>query len=143
MWTPATKKLVEAFLAADIPLNKLHNPHIVKLFTDLRQKVPSESTCWTHVNQLAEKELKHVCGLLQGKIFLMVDESEIDKKKFLNILAGNVEVPDKMYLLKCTEFESVNQVTESTKIDDLLRTLAAPRENFVLLLSNTAAYMTV
>ena len=58
-------KLVSAFLAADIPLHKLRNPHIVKLFTDLGQQMPSESACRQYVQTLAEKEQDRVKELLK------------------------------------------------------------------------------
>ena len=50
-------ELVEAFLAADIPLLKINNPKIRQLFTKLGQPVPSESSCRVHMSKLAEKEV--------------------------------------------------------------------------------------
>ena len=76
------------------------------------------------------------------KVFLVVDESEIDKKKYLNVLVGDINVPEKTYLLDCSVVETVNQNVMCTKIDDCLWNLDIPRENFVLLLSDAASYMT-
>ena len=74
-------QLVEAFLSADIPLKKIRNPLIV--FTDLVQAVPSETMCREHVRELAESEQGRIKELLMDKkVFLVVDESEIDKKKY-------------------------------------------------------------
>ena len=145
---PKTKKdfkaqLVEAFLSADIPLKKIRNPLIVQLFTDLGQAVPSETMCREHVHELAESEQGRIKELLMDKkVFLVVDKSEIDKKKYLNVLVGDINVPEKTYLLDCSVVETVNQNVMCAKIDDCLRNLDIPRENFVLLLSDAASYMT-
>ena len=75
-------QLVEAFLSADILLKKIRNPLIVQLFTDLSQAVPSETMCREHVHELAESEQGHIKELfMDKKVFLVVDESEIDKKE--------------------------------------------------------------
>ena len=80
LFLPQTKKdfktkLVEAFLAADIPLKKLQNSHIRELFTNLGQAVPSESACRAHVETLAEQEMDNIKKKLAGKdIIMVVDE---------------------------------------------------------------------
>ncbi len=136
-------KLVSAFLAADIPLHKLRNPHIVKLFTDLGQQMPSESACRQYVQTLAEKEQDRVKELLKDKsVFIVIDESEVGKQKYINVLAGDIEVPEKTYLVECCVTETANQTIICTKIDDSLRKLKVKRENFSLLLSDAASYMT-
>ena len=48
-------ELVEAFLAAEIPLFKINNPKIRQLFAKLGQPVPSESSCHVHMSKLAKK----------------------------------------------------------------------------------------
>ena len=68
--------------------------------------------------------------------------SEIDKKKYLNVLVGDINVPEKTYLLDCSVVGTVNQNVMCAKIDDCLRNLDIPRENFVLLLSYAASCMT-
>ena len=66
-------------MSADIPLFKLRNPHIVSLFADLGQAVPSETVCRDYVHELAEAETSHIQQRIQGKkVFLIVDESEFD-----------------------------------------------------------------
>lgn len=145
---PTTKKdfkekIVEAFLAADIPLKKLRHPHIVKLFTDLGQGVPSESACREHVHVLASAETVRVKdSLIDKKIFMVIDESEVDGTKYLNVLVGDVGIPERTYMLDCSEIAIVDQHRVSAKIDDCLRILNCPRENFVLFLSDAASYMT-
>ena len=88
------RKLVEAFLAADIPLFKLQHPQIRQLFTHLGQPVPSESSCREHVDKLAVDEKQRLEKRLHNKnTFLVVDESEINGSKYLNILIGDTAVP--------------------------------------------------
>ena len=103
--------------------------------------MPSETACRVYVHQLTEVKTSHIQQIIQGKeVFLIVDEKEFDNK-FLNILLGNIETPEKTYLVDCSIVETVNQAAMSTKIDDCLRSLQVPRENFALLLSDTASYM--
>ena len=51
-------------------------------------------------------------------------------------------MPEKTYLLDYSVIETVNQNVMCAKIDDCLQNLDIPRENFVLLLSDAASYMT-
>jgi len=136
-------KLVEAFLSADIPLYKLQNEKIKELFTSLGQPVPSESNCRAHVSELAEEGIKVLEERFRGKkIFIVADESEIDGSKYFNILIGDISVPEKTYVLDCSIVETMNQQVVTTKIDDALKKLNIERNNFVLLVSDAARYMT-
>ena len=145
---PATKKdfkakLVESFLSADIPLHKLQNPKIRGLFTDLGQSVPSESACRGHVQTLAASEFQRIKDLLRDKtIFMVIDESEISKTKYLNVLVGDTAAPEKTYFVDCSVVQSVNQAVIAAKVDDTLWNLGVQRNNFLLLLSDAASYMT-
>ncbi len=145
---PATKKdfkakLVESFLSADIPLHKLQNPKIEGLFTDLGQLVSSESACRGYVQTLAASEFERIKDLLHDKtIFMVIDESEISKTKYLNVLVGDTAAPEKTYFVDCSVVQSVNQAVIAAKVDDTLRNLGVQRNNFLLLLSDAASYMT-
>ena len=66
----------------------------------------------------------------------------MDKKKFINVLAGDVDAPEKTYLVDCSVTETVNQSIICTKLDDCLKKIDIPRNNFLLLLSDAATYMT-
>ena len=105
--------------------------------------MPSESSCRAHVDTLASKELQRIKDCLHGKrVFLVVDESEIEQKKYLNILVGDTAAPETTYVADCSIVETVNQQIVATKIDDVLRKLDVEWNNFVLLLSDAARYMT-
>ena len=87
-------------------------------------------------------EVDRVCEILLDKIiFMVIDESEISGCKYLNTLVGDIEVPETTYLLHCKILcTSSNQQTIA--VDDAIRTLQANRNNFVLLLTDAARYMT-
>ena len=82
-------ELVKTFLAADIPLHKLYNPHVIQLFKNLSQKVPSETVCRDYVKTLANNKQDCLKYLLKDKyIFIIINESEADKMKFINVIMG-------------------------------------------------------
>ena len=135
-------KLVEAFLTADISLFKLQHPQIPQLFIHLGQPVPSESSCREHVDKLAVDEKQRLKERLHNKnTFLVVDESEINGSKYLNILIGDTAVLVTTYVLDCSIVETVNQQVVTVKINDALKKLDIQRHNCVLL-SDAARYMT-
>ena len=92
-------KLVETFLADDIPLKKLQNSRVRQLFTDLGRAMPSESACQAHVEILAEQEMDRIKKKLTGKdISMVLDESEVSKNKYINVLVGDTAEPEKTFL---------------------------------------------
>ena len=146
---PVTKndfktKIVEAFIAADIPLFKLQNARIRGLFTDLGQPLPSESACRAHVDNLTQADIERLKQYFnKGKnIFMVFDESNINNTNYVNILMGDTSVPEKTFVVKCSEVATVNKHVVAVMLDDALRKLEIQREKFVLLLSDSASYMT-
>ena len=99
-----------------------------------------QKLCAETVKTLANNEQDHLKYLLKDKcIFIVIDESEVDKTKFISVVVGDIDVPEKTYLIVT---ETVNQSIICMKIDDILRKLDIARENFLLLLSDVASYMT-
>ena len=143
-WRDYVGKVTSAFLSADIPLYKLRNPEMQSLFQFLGRKAPSESACRKRVDDMGKCEVDRVCEILLDKIiFMVIDESEISGCKYLNTLVGDIEVPETTYLLHCKILStSPNQQTIVHAVDDAIRTLQANRNNFVLLLTDAARYMT-
>ena len=130
-------------MSADIPLHKLQNAHIRLLFTDLGQPVPSESSCRAHVDKLAAEQMIRLKERLQNKnVFVVIGESEVSGSRYLNILIGDTKMPEIVYVLDCSVVETVNQQVVIAKIDDALKKVDIQRNNFVLLLSDAARYMT-
>ena len=74
---------------------------------------------------------------------MVVDESDINKKEFLNILVGKLTAPEKTLLFNCkTLSQSVNSNIVTREIDDLVHSLGVARETFCLFLTDGARYMT-
>lgn len=137
-------KIVGAFLSADIPLYKVHNQEMKSLFAYLGRPLPSESSLRSRVTALSEHEDLRVKQLLVGKkVFLLTDESEINGKKYFNTLVGAIDDPENTYLVDCRVCEvSADSQYVVRLIDDILKSLAVAREDFALLLSDAARYMT-
>ena len=84
-------ELVKTFLVAGILLHKLRNPHVIQLFKNLSQKMPSETVCRDYVKTLANNEQDRLKYLLKDKcVFIVIDESEVDKTKFINVIVGDL-----------------------------------------------------
>ena len=66
----------------------------------------------------------------------------MDKTKFINVIVGDTDVPEKMHLIECCITETMNQSIICMKIDSILCKLDIARENFLLLLLDAASYMT-
>ena len=76
---------------------------------------------------LAEREEKCIHETLQkGKIFVVIDKTEINGKKFINCLVGNIGVPAVTILADCSSLENSVSSTAVTQIfDDVRRKLDA------------------
>ena len=102
-----------------------------------------QKLCAETMSRLANNEQDRLKYLLKDKcIFIVIDEGEVDKTKFINVIVGDIDVPEKTYLIECCVTETVNQSIICMKIDDILHNLNIARENFLLLLSDAASYMT-
>ena len=114
--------LVKTFLAADIPLDKVRSKHVIHMFEALGHRMPCKTACREQVTSLADNEHDRLRKLLKDKLaFIVIDESEVDKKKFINVLAGDVDALEKTYLVDCSVTETVNQSIICTKLDDCLK----------------------
>ena len=114
-------ELVKIFLAADFPLHKLCNPHVVQLFENLGQKMPSETVCRDYVKTLANNEQDCLKYLLKDKcIFIVIDENEVDKTKFINVIVRDIDMLEQIYLIECCVTETMNQSIICMKIADVL-----------------------
>lgn len=137
------KKLVNAFLEANIPLHKLAHPSIRQLFQETGRTVPSATSCRNVVDQLSQEAFDEVRKKLSNKkIFLMVDESEVSGAKFVNVLVGSLDNPHITYLWRCEHMESaINAQLIIHQVDDAVKDLGVARQDFSLLVSDAARYM--
>jgi hypothetical protein len=138
-----SKMIIEAFLQADIPLEKLKNKNIKHLFSYLKVNVPSVSTARRTVKSLATKHFENLKKFFIGKqVFLIVDETEIKDKKYFNILCGSIEDTTDIKIIECIQVDgNINSLKTETFILDALERYNIKTENFMLLISDAASYM--
>ena len=119
------EKVTKAFLCADITLHKLRNSHLSSLFKELGNPSTSEGKCRSKVEKLAKKEALQLKDYLKDQeMFIIVDESDINGKEFLNILVGKLTAPEKTLLFNCkTHSQSVNNNIVTRQIDDAVHFL--------------------
>ena len=75
-----------------------------------------------------------------------MDEAEIAKQKYINVLVGSVEAPNQTFLVGCHPLDSGSNVNSSIILhnaDDILRQLEINRESFSLFLTAAARYMSL
>ena len=141
------EQIVSSFLAADIPLQKLNHPSLKSLFATMGKVLPSETAARTCFAKLASQKKEQIQELLRDKkIFLIVDEAEIAKQKYISVLVGSLDAPNKTFLVDCHPLDSGSNVNSSSilhTVDDILRQLEIKRENFSLFLTDAARYMSL
>ena len=128
------EQVVSSFLAADIPLHKLNHPCSKSLFARMGKVLPSETAARACVAKLAFQKEEQTQELLRDKkIFLIVDEAEITKQKYISVLEGSLHAPYQTFLVNCHPLDSGRNVNSSIilhTVDDILRQLEIKRENF-------------
>ena len=128
------EQIVSSFLAADIPLHKLNHPSLKSLFARMGKVLPSETATRACVAKLASQKEEQIQKLLRDKkIFLIVDEAEVAKQKYISVLVGSLDAPNQTFLVNCHPLDSGRNVNSSIilhTVDDILRQLEIKRENF-------------
>ena len=107
----------------------------------------SETAARASVAQLASQKEENIREILRDKkVFLVVDEAEVDKQKYIDVLVGSLDTSNKTFLIECPPLESSSNVNSSIilhTVDDVLRQLGTKRENFALLLTDAARCMSL
>ena len=141
------EQVVSSFLAADISLYKLNHPSLKSLFATTGKVLPSETAARTCVAKLASQKEEQIQELLRDKkVFLIVDEAEIAKQKYISVLVGSLDAPNQTFLVDCHPLDSGSNVDSSIilhTVDDISRQLEIKRENFSLFLTDAAWYMSL
>ena len=78
------------------------------------------------------------------KVFLIVNEPEVAKHKYINELVGSLDAPNQTFLVDCHPLDSGSNVNSSIilhTVDGILRQLKIKHENFSLFLTEAARYM--
>ena len=70
--------------------------------------LPSETAARACVAKLASQKEKQIQELLRGKkIFLIVDEAEVVKQKYISVLVGSLDTPNQTFLVNCIHLTAV------------------------------------
>ena len=113
----------------------------------MEKVLPSETAARACVAKLASQNEEQIQELLlDKKFFLIVDEAEIAKQKYIIVLVGRLDAPNQTFLVDCHPLDSGSNVNSSIilhTVDDILRQLEIKRENFLLFLTDAARYMSL
>ena len=119
------EQVVSSFLAADIPLHKLNHPSLKSLFATMGKVLPSETAARACVAKLVSQKEEQIQELLRDKnIFLIVDEAEIAKQKYISVLVGSLDAPNQTFIVDCHPLDSDSNVNSGIilhTVDDILR----------------------
>ena len=106
----------------------------------------SETAALACVAKLASQKEQQIQELLHDKKFLIVDEAEVAKQKYVNVLVGSLDAPNETFLVNCHPLDSSSNVNSSIVLHtevDILRQLVLKRESFSLFLTDAARYMSL
>ena len=141
------EQVVSSFLAAGIPLHKLNHRSLKSLFATTGKVLPSQTAARACLAKLASQKEEQIQELLRDKkMFLIVDETEIAKQKYISVLVGSLDAPNQTFLVDCHPLDSGSNANSSIilhTVDDILRQLEIKRENFSLFLTGAARYMSL
>ena len=108
--------------------------------------LPSETAAWACVAKLASQKEEQIQELLVTKKFLIVDEAEIAKQKYISVLVGSLDAPNQTFLVDCHPLDSASNVNSSVilhTVDDILQQLEIKCKNFSMFLTGAARYMSL
>ena len=74
-------------------------------------------------------------------MFFVADEGDVNGAKYLNILGGEIDNLQTVYLLDVVPVDNINQNIVCQKLDDTSRKFNIDRANVLLFLSDAASYM--
>lgn len=109
-------RMTNAFIAADIPLNKLNNPVLRKFLTDEipHQKLPHSSTLRRNLKKLYLLKMKRIKNYFRNEdVFFIVDESpDCESRNVVNVIVGQLNGKKPNMALLSVEYPTkVNDVT--------------------------------
>ena len=109
--------------------------------------LPPETTARVCVAKLTCQKEEQIQELLrEKKIFFKVDEADVAKQKYINVLVGNLDAPNRTFLVDCHPVDSGSNINSNIilhSVGDILRQLEIKRENFSLFLTGAARYMSL
>jgi hypothetical protein len=75
---------VDAFTSADIPFKKCNNKN-GRTFYVIGFNIPSEATARNFYSEIMQKKLKNLRVVFEKQVFIIIDESEIQRSKYINV----------------------------------------------------------
>ena len=128
--------------SCNIPLSKMRDEQFKNFFKDLGYIVPSETYARHQIHFQADMMLVSIYSkLINSKIFLIVDETHLNCKKYVHVLAGSFSDPQNIYLIEHKLVNKCNSSIICTIIDDVLKSIGCQRSDFSLLITDAAPYM--
>ena len=113
----------------------------------MEKVLPSETAARACVAKLASQKEEQIQELFRDKnFFLIVDEAEIAKQKYISVLVGSLVAPNQTFLVDWHPLDSGSNVNSSIilhTVDDILRQVEIKRENLSLFLTDAARYMSL
>ena len=121
-------ELVKTFLAPDIPLHKLRNPHVIQLFENLGEKMSSETVCRDYVKTLANNEQDRLkCCYWKTSVYALSSMRVKWIRRNLSMLLWETSM---WYLIEYCVTETVNHSIICMKIDNILHKLTLQERTF-------------
>lgn len=148
--SPFFEELCEAFICADIPLNKVNNPKLRAFLEKHTGKpIPDSSTLRkNYVSRCYQRTMQEIRQKVSGKkIWVCMDESTDSLGRYVaNVVVGTMEEDGsgEQFLINCEQLEKVNFSTISKVFDRSLGLIypnGIQHDSVLLLLTDAAPYM--
>ena len=134
--------VVEVMMEMDVPLYKLRHPSLKKLADICNREMPSESFGRKLVTKFADKKLATIKTKIgNSPYYLIADESQYKKSKYVLVIIGNLHTPNINYVGCCKVVQTADSSSVLIVTDDFIKSLALERERFLLFISDAATYM--
>lgn len=139
-----SEKLAEAFLAADIPLEKLNCKSLKDFFKSNNLPPASESNCLENIEKIKPKMVSKIqIALTDSDVFVIFNYDYIENGFYACTLIGTVDKPLVSYLVSCKPIDNTLTPSKAGQlIDDALRPFKIKRERFRLLITTGDKLMT-
>lgn len=142
--------LCKAMLSANIPFNKLSNPHFKNFLEKYTSEViPDQTTLRkSHVDSCYQETIEKIRDKVVGKkIWVSIDETtDVEGRYIASVILGTLltDRPGEIFLFNVEQLEKANHSTICTLFEDSLCLLwpdGIRRNDVLLFLSDAAPYM--
>ena len=102
------KQVVSSFIAADILLHKQNHPPLNFLFATIGKVVTSEIAAQAALLSSPKRTNSRITST--QFYFFIVDEAEVAKQKYTNVLVGRLDAPNRTFPVDCHPLDSGSNV---------------------------------